>query len=121
MNSLKYNLYYLESQFVGFPLVIRVTIFLVTILALIYIGSLIRIFFLARTQTRMTNREKEIQKKYEKKLKTILFSDEDISTDEIKRRLGLDSDSLNEWEKFHVTKLMINLIKQNEKVEVSAK
>lgn len=73
MNAIKYHIYYLESQFVGFPLVIKVTIFLITVLAIIYLTSLLRIFYLARTRTQMDNREKEIQKKYENKLKTILL------------------------------------------------
>lgn len=121
MDTLKYNLYYLESQFVGFPLVIRVTIFLITLLAIIYLVSLLRIFFLARTRTKMDNREKEIQQKYEKKLKTILFSDENITPEEIKTKLGLNNESLKDWEKSYVTKLMINLIRQNEKVELNTK
>ncbi len=121
MNTLKYNLYYLESQFVGFPLVIRVTIFLITILAIIYLASLLRIFFLARTRSKMDNREKEIQEKYENKLKTILFSDDNIKPEEIRNKLGLNNEQLNNWEKSFVTKLIIKLIKQNEKLELNSK
>ncbi len=121
MNAIKYHIYYLESQFVGFPLVIKVTIFLITVLAIIYLTSLLRIFYLARTRTQMDNREKEIQKKYENKLKTILFSDQDISPEEIKKTLNIKDDSLKEWEKSYVTKLMINLIKQSDKIELDVK
>ncbi|PWH85417.1 hypothetical protein [Brumimicrobium oceani] len=120
MNTLKYNLYYLESQFVGYPVVIRVTVFLITILAIIYLVSLLRIFFLARNRTKMDNREKEIQKKYEKKLKTILFSNENITPEEIRTKLGMNNETLKDWEKAYVSKLMIKLIRQNEKVEMNS-
>lgn len=116
MNTIKYHVYYLESLFVGFPLVIQVTIFLITVLVIIYLASVLRIFYIARTRTQMNNREKEIQEKYEKKLQTILFSDQDIASEEIKNTLNLKDNSLKEWEKSYVTKLMINLIKQSNKV-----
>lgn len=121
MNTIIYHIYYLESQFAGFPLVIKITVFLITLLVLIYLISIFRIFLIARSRNINSDREARIKNKYEEKLRVILFSDNNISSDQIKKDLNLINDSLKEWEKSCITHLMMNLIKQNEKNELETK
>lgn len=120
MNTLIYHFYYLESQFVGFPLVIRITIFLIMLLAIIYILSILRILIIAKTRSKFDNRSENIKNRYEKKLQQILFSDNNLSPQEIKNNLGLNEQTLKDWEKSHISTLMLNLIKQNEKMKLNA-
>lgn len=119
MNTLIYHFYYLESQFVGFPLVIRITIFLTMLLAFIYIISILRIVIIAKTRSKFDNRKQNISDRYEKKLQQILFSESNLSPQEIKNNLGLKEETLKDWEKSHISKLMLNLIKQNEKMNLN--
>ncbi|RFC54336.1 hypothetical protein [Brumimicrobium aurantiacum] len=118
MNTLKYNLYFLESQFIGYPMVIKITILLITILSIIYLISLLRIFLIARTQKIDKMREETIKKRYENTLQKILFTKENISITEVRNKLGIKNRQLKEWEKSKITHLIIDLIKQNQKIEL---
>lgn len=111
MNILKYHFYYLESHFVGFPMVIKVTIFLTLLLGTIYFLSLLRFFLLAKTHTKEEKRMNRISKMYEQKLKTILFSEQNLSADQISKELKIKHNHLKDWEKIHISQLILKLIK----------
>jgi len=119
MEIIKYHFYYLESQFVGFSLVIQITIFLMIVLAVIYLFSVSRIVSIARSNSIRTDRETSIKKKYEDKIRKILFMENELSHGQISQELDLNASRLKDWEKSYITELILNLIKQNEKANLN--
>lgn len=118
MNSIKYYLYYFESKFIGYPFVIRVTLFLIVILVLIYLGSMVRILFIAKKRNQFENRKKQIKEEYETKLNQVLFSEKNLSSQEIEKQLNINSDPIKEWGKSYISKLILSLINQDMKLNV---
>lgn len=118
MNRVAYYYNYLESLFYGYPLVIRIAIFLTFLLALIYIISLARIFFMAFRRKRAKIRQEKIRKRYEDKLTILLFSEKDLSSAEIQSDLKINPSALKSWEKEYISELVLNLINQTNEVEL---
>lgn len=117
MDRIKFYLYYLVSQFEGFPTIVRVTIFLIMVLAFLYLVSLFKIVFIARNLRKERVRKHKIKKKYEHKLESILFSEHNMTAEQVRANLNLDGDKLKDWEKTHITDLMMNLISNRNEVK----
>jgi hypothetical protein len=118
MDTIKYYLNYLDAQFTGFPIIIRVTVFLIMLLAGLYLMSLLRIIYTARLQQKEANRIDNIKKRYESKLSEILFSNQNLSASSIRTKLGIRESGLKKWEKKHFTNLMLEIINKNKKHEI---
>jgi len=90
MDRVKYYLYYLDSHFTGFPLIIRIVVLIVTFLILFYIFSVIRFFFIVRKQRKKNELYKKMSDRFEEKLKSILFARQSYSKDVITSKLEID-------------------------------
>ncbi|MCL2327662.1 MAG: HEAT repeat domain-containing protein [Bacteroidetes bacterium] len=112
MDIIKYYLYYLDSRFTGFPLVIRIVVIVVTLLALFYIASMIRFFFIMRRQRKEERLHKNITKRFEEKLKSLLFSRQSFPRDVIIDKLEFEPGSLKNKEKEPLTELLLSVKKR---------
>jgi len=59
MEIFKYYFYYMESQIVGFSLIIQVAIFALIILATMYLFKITRKILIKKSNSEKTNLEKE--------------------------------------------------------------
>jgi len=117
MNSLIYYFYYLQSKFIGYPLVIRVTVFLTMLLMIVYIISAIRIFIMARKRKKLDKQKEHVRQQYESKFKEILYSERNLSNKEITQDLDIKEEFLKEWEKTYISKLLIDLLNQKDEAK----
>lgn len=70
----KYYYYYLQSQFVGYPFIIRLTVFLVLVFIFLYIFSMFRSVFFNRKERRRTSFYKRLEKHLDQKFEDIFYS-----------------------------------------------
>ena len=107
MDILKYYFYYLDSQFTGFPLIIRITVFIVMLLILLYAVSMIRFFYIKRKRKKKEKLYKKMAKRFEENLKRVLFDRQNLSRNIIISKLEFEQGSLKNKEKEPVTKLLL--------------
>lgn len=113
MSNIKFYLYYLESQFTGYAPVIRITVFAVSILLLIYLASMFRIFIMGYKARKDEIRLRKFQKKYREKVENLVLSETDASEDEITITLNLNDNILTDWEYKQMTELLTTLKEEN--------
>lgn len=111
MDTIKFYYFYLESQFLGFPLIIRIAAAIVGFLIVFYIGSVIRFLIIARGQKRKEKLDKKIVDRFEEKLKDILFSQGILSRVAIIEKLEFKQGSLKNKEKEAVTEELLSIVK----------
>ncbi len=110
METIKFYLNYLDSHFTGYAPVIRITLFVVMFLLILYLSSLIRLLIINRQNKKRDKRWKEINRKYHDQLKDILFSQKDLSQIEIENKLSLqERDIKKRWQKEMFTNLLLSI------------
>lgn len=89
---LKYYYYYLQSQFVGYPFIIKLTVFLVLIFIFIYVFSMFRSVFLHRKERRHTSFYKRLKKHFDRKFEDIFYNSKTYSDLELRELVEEDID-----------------------------
>lgn len=113
MDTITYYYYYLNSQFAGFSPIIQVTVLLIMLLGGLYLISFYRIFFVAYKLRLENIRRNKVKDKYEAQLQKILFSEDNMSTDEVQNYLNTGDHSMKNWEKVYITDLLVKMINEN--------
>lgn len=113
--TIRFYIYYWDSLFIGFPIVIRIVSTLVVLLAILYIVSLFRFIYLAYSFERKKRHFEQVKQKYAIKLKSILFSTSNTYPDAVKSELEIENVSFKKWEKDDITQLILS-IKQEKKI-----
>ena len=116
MDIIMYYFYYLSSHFEGFSPVVRITVFLIMLLGGLYILSLLKIGAVAYKAKVERNRYQKVKDKYEQALYNLLHSNENKTTIQVLENLGLSNSELSDWEKAHITDLLVNMIKAEDEV-----
>lgn len=115
MDTLKYYLYYFDSIFTGYAPVIRITVFIVTLLIIVCIAFLFQLFFINNKIKKKNKRWENMKEQYGEKFKKVLFSSEDMSREEIKNRTNITiNDCRKKWQKELFSKLIL-FLKEEEK------
>ncbi|GGW45261.1 hypothetical protein GCM10007383_32000 [Arenibacter certesii] len=83
-------------------------------LIVLYLLSLIRIFFIAYKQRKEYKRKEKIRKKYESRIINILYDKHNMKADQININLGIGQKGLKSWEKVQITNVLLDLIKKDE-------
>ncbi|WP_026811682.1 hypothetical protein [Arenibacter latericius] len=114
MSNLNFYRYYLESHFDALPFIVKTTLILIVILIVLYLLSLVRIFFIAYKQRNEYQRKEKIRRKYESRIKDILYDKNNVKADQININLGIGEKGLKSWEKVQITNVLLDLIKKDE-------
>lgn len=109
MDTIKFYLYYLDSIFIGYPFIIRTTVFLVMLLVTLYVIAILRILIRERTRNKDLKRQEKISETYKSKLISVLLTDKDMSFYEVKDILNPNDNALKNWEKKYLTYLIIGI------------
>ncbi len=109
MDTIKFYLYYLDSIFIGYPLVIRMTVSLIMLLISLYVIAMVRIVITVRRRKRDNARCENIRERYEEKLQTVLLTEQKMSFYEVKDLLDPNNTVFKNWEKRYITDLIIQL------------
>lgn len=107
-----YYLYYLSyftSVYNGYPLVIRVTAIMVTILSLITVIGLIRLVVVGFSISRREKRKKEVQKQFEEKLFFAMGNAVNYSVDDIKSLFDEDVSVSKKWKLDMLTDIVLSV------------
>lgn len=108
---IQYYALYLESKFFGYPLIIRLTVLLVSILVLVYIFSLIRFLAINLYHKAIERRKNCIETKMGDRINAIIFDERNLSEEYVAFELA-DSIRLvkNKQDKMVFTDIIIDLI-----------
>lgn len=109
MDTIKFYLYYLDSLFIGYPFVIRMTVSLIMLLISLYVIAMIKIVVTVRKRKRDNARRENISERFGEKLKTVLLTEQELSFFEMKDLLNPDDTVFKNWEKRYITDLVIQL------------
>lgn len=109
MDTIKFYLYYLDSIFIGYPFIIRTTVFLVMLLVTLYVIAILRILIRERTRNKDLKRQEKISETYKSKLISVLLTAKDMSFYEVKDILNPNDNALKNWEKKYLTYLIIGI------------
>ena len=112
MDTFNYYYYYLSSTFTGFPLVIKIALFLILIMGIFYIMSWARIGALAYLTKRDAKREERIEKLKER-IFVILRNQENLEEHQILAELDAKPPIKN-WIKEHFSELLVAQMGQPE-------
>lgn len=107
MDTIKFYLYYLDSLFIGYPFVIRMTVSLIMLLISLYLIAMIRIVVTVRKRKRDNARRENISERFGEKLRTVLLTKQKMSFFEIKDLLNPHDTVFKNWEKRYITDLVI--------------
>lgn len=122
METIKFYFYFLDSQFTGFAPIIRITVFIVMLLILMYIISLIRLFITNKRIQIRNRRWNNVKKHYESKLRKIFFSTTNFDSDKIKTQIGLNKTNIKfKWQKELLTDLFLSIKREentNNKINI---
>lgn len=119
METFNYYYYYLSSSFAGFPLVVKIAVFLITIMGIFYLMSWIRIGAMAYHTNRETKREKYIKSLRDRML-VVLRNQRAMTEDEILSELDIKPPIKN-WMKEYISKLLVEEIEHPETNETNLK
>jgi hypothetical protein len=117
MDTFLYYFYYLSSHFESFSPVVRLTVFLTMLLVGVYLYSLLRIGVVAYKNRIEKQRYTKVKEKYEEPLNALLQSKENFSSTQVLSSLGLESNTLKNWEKACITDLLVSLIRHENGVQ----
>jgi len=106
MDTLYFYFYYFQDRFIGYPLVIKVTVFLVLTLITIYIASLFRIYYLPKSIDKRENQKDDISERYEKEIIRLLTTENNETKYEIANHLDIDLTKLKDWERYRISTLL---------------
>ncbi|MVZ67047.1 hypothetical protein GQF61_14390 [Sphingobacterium sp. DK4209] len=108
---IQYYALYLESKFFGYPLIIRLTVLLVSILVLVYVFSLIRFLAINLYLKTKERRKSKIESKMGDRINAIIFEQANLTEEHVAFQLA-DSISLvkNKQDKMIFTDIIIALI-----------
>gem|GEM_PF-446824 len=109
MDTIKFYLYYLDSLFIGYPFVIRMTVSLIMLLISLYVIAMIRIVVTVRKRKRDNARRENISERFGEKLRTVLLTEQEMSFFEAKDLLNPNDTVLKNWEIRYITDLVIQL------------
>ncbi|MHC5309578.1 hypothetical protein ACYSNM_05840 [Myroides sp. LJL116] len=113
MDTISYYFFYLSSHFNGYAPIIRITVLLIMVMAVLYLISLTRIFWTAYKLRQQKKRRDQVYDKYGEQLKTVLFCDDILSTQQVEQSLSIEAHKLKTWEKTYLTEMLVNMIKEN--------
>lgn len=110
MSTLKYYYYYLDSEFIGYPAIIRITVFLVLLFIFIYFLTLLRIGYISFRLRQGKRREQRVEDKYGDKIFSLLVEDSSASVNTRPTSEDLkEMASLSDWEKIIITQKLLDL------------
>lgn len=113
MDAFEYYFYYFSAVFSGYPLVIKITILIISILLFLTILSIFRFFYVRYWQRVDKSRRQKIYGEYHQKLVHILyFSFSKTNTDTFQNELGLPIPK-KAWQKRLLTDLILEVKADN--------
>ncbi len=111
--NIKYYLYYLESSFLEFPLIMRITVFILMVLISIYTVCIIRCIVVNRTITREEKQKDKISRLIQESIKSIFTCEKELSEIEIQKILDKKLNNSNKsTHKIALTQLIIEYVKE---------
>lgn len=113
MDTIAYYFFYLSSHFNGYAPIIRITVLLIMVMAVLYMISLLRIFWTAYKLKQEQKRREKVYDRYGEQLKNVLFCDDILSTQQVEESLAIQTHKLKKWEKTYLTEMLVNMIKEN--------
>lgn len=117
MERLNYYLYYLDSLFIGSPVVIRITVFFIILLTTIYVVSMVRILRIEQFRIKRSKRAQKTKDKFTIALDQILLSSKILSEEELIDLLPPDNKSIKKWQKKTLSKFLV-VYKQHEDLNI---
>lgn len=118
MSIIDYYFYYYSSVFAGYPLVIKIAVFIILILLILSFISLFRFFHIRHKQLLEEKRKNKIDNKYRRKLIDLLyFSFHEVSIEDLKNDKEFPMPK-KIWQNRMLTDLILNL-KGDNSFEVS--
>lgn len=102
-----YYLSYLHSLYSGYPLIIRLTVAVATVLLCVVLFSILRIFWVGYRIRRDEKRKKEVSEELEEKITFVLRSSTNYDVDEIAALFQYDATKAKKWKSEKVTDLIL--------------
>lgn len=110
-----YYFSYLSALFNGYPLIIRLTVVMVMVLAVIILFGLIQLIFVGYRTNRKDKRKKNVKSYFEEKLLFIMKNNSDYDTQEIQELLHYDVSKTRKWKPEDLTDIVLSVKDKVEK------
>lgn len=107
METLRYYFYYLDSLFIGSPIIIRITVFFIFLLSTIYLLTFFRILRLEQFRIQKEKQTQKTKEKFTKALDKILFSSQNLNEEELLRLLPQHDKNNKTWQKSKLSKILV--------------
>lgn len=116
MDTLKFYFYYFDSLFTGFAPIIRITVFAVMLLSLLYITFLFRLFIIQNKIKRKKKRWEHLKQTYRQKINRIIYAPYNMDQEEIAEEMGIRINTFKKrWQKENLSKLILYVKNEEEK------
>lgn len=104
-----YYLSYFSTLYTGYPLVIRITVIMVTVLLAITLFGFLRLLFMGYKLNRKAKRRKETREHFEDKLSFVMKSRTNYDIEEVQELLEYDVHKTRRWKAEILTDLVLNV------------
>lgn len=104
-----YYLSYLSSLYLGYPLIVRMTIVMITLLTVITFFGLFRLFFFGFKIFRSNRKRGRVDSKYADKLSFVLSNTLNYDIDELRALLLTEKNETKKYNQELVTDLLLNI------------
>lgn len=104
-----YYLSYLGSLYNGYPLIIRITVVIVTILVFITIFGIVRLLLIGYKINKRDRRREKTKKQFEGKLTFIMRKEVNYDIEEIKNLLEDDGKKMKKWKSEMLTDIVLSV------------
>src|SRR5690606_29604987 len=93
----------------GYPLIIRVTVIVVAILAFITVFGVIRLLFIGYKINKRDKRRRDVEEQFESKLAFVMSNEVNYDIEEIKNLLKYDQKKEKKWKSEILTDLVLSI------------
>ena len=104
-----YYLSYLSSLYNGYPLIVRITVVIVTILVFITIFGIVRLLVIGYKINKRDKRREKVKEQFEEKLTFIMSNEINYDIEEIKNLLDYDEKKSKKWRSEMLTDLVLSV------------
>jgi hypothetical protein len=104
-----YYLSYLSSLYNGYPLVVRITVVMIMVFALVVLFGIFRLFFTGYKLNKAANRKDKMEQEYQDKLAFIMRSDINYDVEELEELLEFDQKKSKSWRLDIFTDLVLDV------------
>lgn len=113
MDRINFYFQFLNSEFAGFPMLVRITVIVITLVAIIYISSVIRLFYLRNKIDKYSRQLYNIRNKYGLAIKDIICNPLNLDKAKIGGIMNItENDNKMNWQKNIFTDLVLGLKEQ---------